>query len=58
MKTTTITIEVDAPLLAAIDKRVELSGLSRERLTALDVRFANLTYLRRAMDIIDRKETE
>ena len=58
MKTTTIKIEVDEPLLAAIDKRVELSTLSRERLTALDVRFANLTYLHRALNVIDGKETE
>ena len=56
MKNTVIQIEVDPALLAAIDTRAELAGMSRERLTSLDVRFANLTYLRRMLDIIDGQE--
>jgi hypothetical protein len=55
---TVIEIKVDPQLLAAIDMRSKLSGMSRERLTALDVRFANLTYLRRAMDMLDGKDNE
>jgi hypothetical protein len=57
MKNTVIKIEVDPALLAAIDTRAELAGMSRERLTSLDVRFANLVFLRRALNIIDGKES-
>lgn len=41
MNKTIIQIEVSPELLAAIDARAELAGLSRERLVFLDTQFTN-----------------
>jgi hypothetical protein len=50
---TTIKIKVEDELLAAIDKRCEMSGLSRERLTYFDTKYANLRFLQGALDYMD-----